>query len=369
MLIQCTKKLLDELGKKPVADFAEQPLFSWHANILRLNHRKTVVLVNDSNRYVVVLYGLKKKDCANIDEIMPGAIRETLLREGIKTKIVEDFMQHSPQIVYARTKDRSLVARMNKACANAAFFGGELDSSTLWQSIVSMKTSACMVSDGKNDYFHPDELMYKELEAFAREPIFGCKAVQLKVTLDLAKHDVWRRIIVPYDITFKKLHEIFQIAFDWKEQHLHEFNIYDKDQPLVNLVSSEEALEYPSDTEMLIDKEVKLSAYIPRYTRLEYIYDLGDYWQHNIEVEKMIEDYPRNYPVCLAWEGNVPPEDVGGDGGYEDFLEAYFDPEHEEHEDMVRWAEMQWYRKFDLDLANRRLERVLRRRDSCQTAE
>ena len=44
-------------------------------------------------------------------------------------------------------------------------------------------------------------------------------------------------------------------------------------------------------------------------------------------------------------------------------------PDHEEHEDMVRCAEMQWYREFDLDLANRRLERVLKRRDSCQTAE
>jgi len=36
---------------------------------------------------------------------------------------------------------------------------------------------------------------------------------------------------------------------------------------------------------------------------------------------------------------------------------------------MVRWAKRQWYQEFDLDLAKRRLERVLRRIDSCQTAE
>ncbi|MHB8126562.1 MAG: plasmid pRiA4b ORF-3 family protein [Desulfitobacteriaceae bacterium] len=98
------------------------------------------------------------------------------------------------------------------------------------------------------------------------------------------------------------------------------------------MVCSEEAFEYPNDLEMLKDKEVKLSAYIPKYSKIKYIYDFGDDWQHYIEVEKMIEDYPQNYPVCLDWEGNAPPEDVGGDSGYEEFLEAFHDPDHEEHE-------------------------------------
>ena len=59
MLIQCTKKLLGELEIKPVPSIEEAPLFSWHANIITVNRRKTVVLCNDSNRYIVVLYGLK----------------------------------------------------------------------------------------------------------------------------------------------------------------------------------------------------------------------------------------------------------------------------------------------------------------------
>lgn len=62
MLIQCTKKLLDELNIKPASALEEEPLFSWHANLMMLSHRKTVVLVNDKNRYVVVLHGLKAKD-------------------------------------------------------------------------------------------------------------------------------------------------------------------------------------------------------------------------------------------------------------------------------------------------------------------
>jgi hypothetical protein len=32
---------LDDLGIKPVKDSGEQPLFSWHAILVRINHRKT----------------------------------------------------------------------------------------------------------------------------------------------------------------------------------------------------------------------------------------------------------------------------------------------------------------------------------------
>lgn len=32
-----------------------------------------------------------------------------------------------------------------------------------------------------------------------------------------------------------------------------------------------------------------------------------------------------------------PPEDVGGLGGYFEFLEAVTNPHHEEHESMIEW--------------------------------
>jgi len=36
-------------------------------------------------------------------------------------------------------------------------------------------------------------------------------------------------------------------------------------------------------------------------------------------------------------ERNCPPEDVGGSGGYENYLVALADPEDEEHEDLLAW--------------------------------
>ena len=63
MQLGCTKKLLDYLGKKGgPADTDIEPLLSWSAHLITLNHRHTVVAANDSSRYGFVLYGLKAKD-------------------------------------------------------------------------------------------------------------------------------------------------------------------------------------------------------------------------------------------------------------------------------------------------------------------
>jgi hypothetical protein len=44
------------------------------------------------------------------------------------------------------------------------------------------------------------------------------------------------------------------------------------------------------------------------------------------------------WPTCLAGKNACPPEDVGGTGGYMEFIEAISDPTHEEHIAMWRWA-------------------------------
>lgn len=58
--------------------------------------------------------------------------------------------------------------------------------------------------------------------------------------------------------------------------------------------------------------------------------------------------------VCVAGENACPPEDVGGPLGYALFLEILADPQHEQHEDMVRWIGGVLDAKgFDLNRVNR----------------
>nr|WP_255356280.1 plasmid pRiA4b ORF-3 family protein [Thermoanaerobacter sp. YS13] len=326
MLIQCTKKLLDVIERKPVSYEEENLLFSWHANLITLDRRKTVILVNDKNRYVVVLYGLKAKDFERFDEAILNAIRLTLLDECIDEDIVEEYVRQSGEILYGKTKNSSYVGKLNTACNIVPYYEELLLDNTIYQTFVSKIASRYLVrKQGGEGYISPSKEMLKDLEIFAKRPIFKCKAVELKVTLKMENHNIWRRLIVPLNTTFTQFHKVLQAAFGWLDYHLYEFFIYGDEmqdisfinhpsynkaryKPVVNLVGDEEAFDYPNDDgiEMRLEKGIKLSEYIPQCKRLLYVYDFGDNWRHYIEVERVIEDYDKNYAICVDGEGNAP---------------------------------------------------------------
>lgn len=182
-------------------------------------------------------------------------------------------------------------------------------------------------------------------------------------------------------MTFRQLHQALQYAFSWQNYHLHEFYIYDnkikdmKDdkgninhpaynregkKPILNVVSDEEAFSYgDDDIPMKLDAEIKLSEYLPEHQTINYIYDFGDDWRHDIELETFIEDYDKNYPVCLEGEGNTPPEDVGGERGYKEFLKIIGDESHPNHGQMIAWNNQQRFRKFDIETVNFDLKNLL----------
>jgi hypothetical protein len=64
-----------------------------------------------------------------------------------------------------------------------------------------------------------------------------------------------------------------------------------------------------------------------------YEVDLGDSWEHTLLLEKVVVIDPMEdwLPWCLDGRRAAPPEDVGGTGGYTEFLEATGDPCHEDH--------------------------------------
>ena len=66
----------------------------------------------------------------------------------------------------------------------------------------------------------------------------------------------------------------------------------------------------------------------------EYHYDLGDGWEHDVEVLGPGADEPG----CRYGEGACPPEDCGGPHGYASLLEVLADPAHPEHAAMKEWA-------------------------------
>ncbi len=377
MLIQSTKKLLDELPLKPEPHAEEEPLFSWHANLIKVRRRKAVALMNDSNLYVLVLYGLQARHFKKLDEYILQAIRDTFQEEAIKEEIIEQFTESSRGVSFTRTNNRSMVARLNNACRSVFFFAGLLDGKAISQPVASKNVSRDLIGAGINEFVRPNEELYRDLEAFYGGPVICTEALQIKVTLDLENHHVWRRLIVPVFMTFNQFHEVLQTAFGWRDYHLHEFFIYGREtvdpsddffclnhpayhreglKPLINVACEEQILEYDCDVPVMRESGIRLSECSP--APMKYIYDFGDFWQHYIEVEKIIRDYDKNYPVCLGGEGNAPPEDVGGSSGYEEFLEIIADKTNPEHQGRINWGRGQGYRDFDLESINRILEHM-----------
>lgn len=374
MFINGTKKLLDYLKLKSTSlreESDESEFYSWHANVISINRKRAVVLMNDRTQYVIVLYGMQAKDLSRLPSIFEQAIRTIWRDEGIKEDVIDTYLNRAGEIQFAKTKNRSLVARLNQACKEVAFFELEINRDTLIQSELSFQISRLLAGRGKEGYIEPNKVLYECLQEMSgADEIFSVRAVELKVQLMLETKDIWRTLIVPLNRTFSQFHYILQRAFSWTNSHVHEFYIFDKQErgsslsinhpaytkesakPIVNLVDHEEAFHYPGEIPMKLEQGIKLSEYLPEADLLMYIYDLGDNWRHRIDVLRVIEDYPSNHPVCTGGEGDAPPEDVGGESGYLHFLEIINDTKHPEHEHMKKWALGQLYTKFDLERVN-----------------
>src|SRR5262245_12263286 len=164
----------------------------------------------------------------------------------------------------------------------------------------------------------------------------GQRVYQFKVTLLDTQPPVWRRVQVA-DCTLDKLHEHIQTAMGWTNSHLHHFRVGEQlyGDPLL-MQENFEVMGYEDST------TTKLSAILPRNGRrlaFEYEYDFGDGWRHEVLFEGCLRaEQGKRYPVCVEGARACPPEDVGGVWGYEEFLEAITDPEHEDHDGLLEWA-------------------------------
>jgi hypothetical protein len=163
---------------------------------------------------------------------------------------------------------------------------------------------------------------------------------QFKITLKGVKPPIWRRIQVPGTYTFWDLHVAIQDAMGWDDYHLHEFRMR---HPLtgekVCIGIPDEEAEFFGQ-EIIPEEKLKIVEWFSMKNRVaEYIYDFGDGWEHKIQLEKILpRDKSIKYPICIAGKRACPPEDCGGIWGYEEFLEAIRNPEHEEHEEMLEWC-------------------------------
>ncbi len=358
MYLQCTKKVLDRLSvdKADYADAAEcecfdKGFYTWYVNLMNAGRKKALVCVNRKTLYPVILYGVKVKDFARLGDRVREAIRATLERECIRTEIIDEYLDNCGEVLFAKTSDRSTVSYMNRICEYLPSFGDELDEKSLFQPALSRRLANLVYRaknadnclDVSNEMFFKSLCEMRGMPAEEWNDIISVKKYQLKIRLCLDKYDIWRRVQVPTHFSFRQLHEVIQEVFGWFNYHGYEFSAGVKLR-IVNGADDDFAdfadFAGAEGIRVVSDSEITLEDVFEKTDRCAYVYDFGDFWEHEIVKEKVLTGNV-NAPVLTERKGERPPEDVGGEGGFEHYMYVISKPSHPEYESMTKWAERQ----------------------------
>ena len=142
---------------------------------------------------------------------------------------------------------------------------------------------------------------------------------------------IWREITVPDSYSLQQLHRCIQLVFGWLDYHLFEFQINGR---------KFEALDAEAEGEradLVRLRDLRLAS----HTSFLYLYDMGDYWEHDVEVRHSeVESSVGEPDVCAYLVGGAraaPPEDVGGPAGYQQTLVNVADRKHPDTADLIAW--------------------------------
>ena len=216
------------------------------------------------------------------------------------------------------------------------------------------------------------------------------KSFIIKIELIGSDPLIWRRVIMPAEATFNRLHDIIQNVTNFKSgypnepYHLFEFNLgdlivtndeeaydehhnYKKNKSMYEerLKSMPEELlqfEIPYQEKLKIavrkPTTLKIDEYLEKNKEVKYNYDFGDGWEFIVKLEDILDDYYFGFPTLLDGAEIAPPEDIGGIHGFYEFLKIYRDNKHPEHRNVMDWAKSQYFREYDPDFINNILKGI-----------
>lgn len=187
------------------------------------------------------------------------------------------------------------------------------------------------------------------------------RAFRLRIQLKLGKRlpRCWREIEIPARRSFLDLHLAIQRIFNWYDEHLFHFELTAYGQKLKveqnYFLGPGATCVAPPDTAVVEADKLLLGDVFPQTTSALYLYDYGDGWEHKITLVETIDKTRLKNPRLTGGTGDAPPEDVGGIGGFEDFLKVVTDKNDPHHLDALIWADEQMARPFDLGEKQREL--------------
>jgi len=163
-IIHCTKKLLNELEASPgsiiTPEHSSGFLGPWHANMIRIERRKCLLLTNDCTLYSFLIPGVKKKDLVNFRDLFAQHLKMNLAKEGFGTEGINKALEEYGEIAVAPTVNRSVLGSMNDLAGEADFLvhrAGGLEKGD----ILTMNMMLNRIPMGAIKYDYAIEKLYK----------------------------------------------------------------------------------------------------------------------------------------------------------------------------------------------------------------
>ncbi len=111
VIVRCTKKVLDLLGRKLAAD---EPLGSeveWYVNLLWIDKRKNLLMVEAETLFAIFVADVRKAEIVPFETFVVDRVREALEDEGLPA---QTFGRLDPGgVTVARTASKKVLGTMN----------------------------------------------------------------------------------------------------------------------------------------------------------------------------------------------------------------------------------------------------------------
>jgi len=318
------------------------PLFDFSANMIMLNRKKCIVVMNNETCCGFLLYGITASDKKRLQEMLEAGLRNMLAAENISESVIDRYIADCTfPATFCKTANRSAVAKLNHFCQRVERFLDCFDPEDQLQTILLplFNDDIKMVENGKTVFS-----TYEKQEHLFRErygTLYNCRAGIFDVSLELETPCV-RRVMIPMVFPLFYLHDIIQNLFLWKDCHLHEFILKKSKngRPLqIAKLPSPDDEDYFSANGCSVhdERDITLSEVFSTNKSIVYEYDFGDGWMHEIRLIDVIDDADIPAPVCTELKGDAPPEDCGGPGGFAEFVRILNDPQNPQHNELVEW--------------------------------
>ncbi|MFD2923570.1 DUF6933 domain-containing protein [Halobacillus naozhouensis] len=119
-VIGATQKLAKELDNElanPEQYQDVSDIYQWHANVITINRRKCLMLINNRTGLNLTLFGLRKQQFDNIENVIKGSLNQLFQLLKIEKEIADHMLEAAEQFVYTKTTNRQILGMMNQVKA------------------------------------------------------------------------------------------------------------------------------------------------------------------------------------------------------------------------------------------------------------